>query len=73
MDRKRDAQTTGGLQRFEMVYLNKAQAQGLSLFNPEVINYVMTLMGDRTIPEGAYLVAGLDPAATGYQAGFYGQ
>ena len=23
-----------------------------------------------TIPQGAYLVAGLDPAATGYQAGF---
>ena len=71
MDRKRDAQTTGGLQRFEMVYLNKAQAQGLSLFNPEVIKLCYDPNWDiGEIPNGAYLVAGLDPAATGYQAGF---
>ena len=71
MDRKRDAQTTGGLQRFEMVYLNKAQAQGLSLFNPEVIKLCYDPNWEiGQIPEGAYLVAGLDPAATGYQAGF---
>ncbi len=71
MDRKRDAQTTGGLARFEMVYLNKAQAQGLSLFNPEVIKLCYDPNWDiGQIPDGAYLVAGLDPAATGYQAGF---
>ena len=54
-----------------MVYLNKAQAQGLSLFNPEVIKLCYDPNWDiGQIPDGAYLVAGLDPAATGYQAGF---
>ena len=71
MNRKRDAQTTGGVQRFEMVYLNKAQAKGLSLFNPEVIKECYNQNVDLgNIPHSAYLVAGLDPAATGYQAGF---
>ena len=71
MNRKRDAQTTGGVQRFEMVYLNKAQAKGLSLFNPEVIKECYDQNVDLgNIPQSAYLVAGLDPAATGYQAGF---
>ena len=71
MNRKRDAQTTGGVQRFEMVYLNKAQAKGLSLFNPEVIKECYDQNVDLgNIPQSSYLVAGLDPAATGYQAGF---
>jgi hypothetical protein len=71
MDRKRDAMTTGGLKNFEMVYLNKAYSDSLRLFNPEQIEkcYVPD-MGLGYIPEGSYLVAGLDPAATGYQAGF---
>tara|TARA_B100000427_G_scaffold212572_2_gene177334 strand:- start:3154 stop:5064 length:1911 start_codon:yes stop_codon:yes gene_type:complete len=71
MDRKRDAMTTGGLKNFEMVYLNKAYNDSLSLFNPESIEKCYKpSMPLGTVPEGAYLVAGLDPAATGYQAGF---
>ena len=71
MDRKRDAMTTGGLKNFEMVYLNKAYNDSLRLFNPESIEkcYVADMpLG--FVPSGSYLVAGLDPAATGYQAGF---
>jgi len=71
MNRKRDSMTTGGLKNFEMVYLNKAFSQAARLFNPEMVAkcYVPN-MSIGTIPQGAYLVAGLDPAATGYQAGF---
>ena len=67
--RKQDSMTTGGLQRFEMVYLNRAVAGGLQIFNPESIENCKT--GDHSIgviPPKSYLVAGLDPAATGYQA-----
>ena len=71
MNRKRDAQTTGGLGRFEMVYLNKAQSQGIALFNPEIIKECYDVNLDLgQVPQSSYLVAGLDPAATGYQAGF---
>ena len=71
MNRKRDSMTTGGLKNFEMVYLNKAFSQAARLFNPEMIAecYVPS-MNIGTVPSGSYLVAGLDPAATGYQAGF---
>jgi hypothetical protein len=71
MNRKRDSMTTGGLKNFEMVYLNKAFSQAARLFNPEMIAecYVPS-MNIGTVPNGSYLVAGLDPAATGYQAGF---
>ena len=67
--RRQDSMTTGGLQRFEMVYLNKAIAGGLQIFNPESIEACKqydTAIG--VVPNNSYLVAGLDPAATGYQA-----
>jgi hypothetical protein len=71
INRKRDAMTTGGLKNFEMVYLNKAYSDSLRLFNPEQIEKCYDPnIGLGHIPKGAYLVAGLDPAATGYQAGF---
>ena len=71
MNRKNDALTTGGLKNFEMVYLNKAMAEGLNIFNPEIIEKCYdTSIPLGYIPQGSYLVAGLDPAATGYQAGF---
>jgi hypothetical protein len=67
--RKQDSMTTGGLARFEMVYLNKTVAGGLTIFNPDDIeackDYEMML---GKIPKNSYLIAGLDPAATGYQA-----
>ena len=71
MNRKRDSMTTGGLKNFEMVYLNKAFSQAARLFNPEMVQECYRAdMNIGTIPSGSYLVAGLDPAATGYQAGF---
>jgi len=71
MNRKNDALTTGGLKNFEMVYLNKAMAEGLNIFNPEIIEKCYdTSIPLGYIPKQSYLVAGLDPAATGYQAGF---
>ena len=71
MNRKKDAMTTGGLKNFEMVYLNKAFNDSLRLFNPEQIQECYDPnMALGYIPQGSYLVAGLDPAATGYQAGF---
>lgn len=68
---KESSATTGGVHVFEMVYLNRANPKGASIFSPEAITkcYDETLdIGDVT--ESAYLVAGLDPAATGYQAAF---
>ncbi len=68
---KEASATTGGVHVFEMVYLNRANPKGASIFSPEAITkcYDDTLdIGDVT--ESAYLVAGLDPAATGYQAAF---
>ena len=71
MNRKKDAMTTGGLKNFEMVYLNKAFNETLRLFNPEQIQQCYDQnMRLGYVPPGSYLVAGLDPAATGYQAGF---
>jgi len=71
MSRKADAQTTGGLNRFEMVYLNKAFQAGAVLFRPDAIEACYdysTKIGD--VPPRTRLIAGLDPAATGYQAAF---
>ena len=67
--RRQDSMTTGGLQRYEMVYLNKAIAGGLQIFNPDLIENCKVydkFLG--VVPPKSYLVAGLDPAATGYQA-----
>ena len=41
MSRKRDAMTTGGLQRFEMVYQNRPGEGGASIFNIEAITQCM--------------------------------
>ena len=71
LSRKRDAMTTGGLQRFEMVYQNRPGEGGASIFNIEAISECMDktkVVGE--IPQHSYLVAGLDPAASGYQAAF---
>ena len=71
MSRKRDAMTTGGQQRFEMVYMNRPGERGASIFNVEAITSCMDRqLNIGNIPKGSYLVAGLDPAATGYQAAF---
>ena len=71
MDRKRAAETTGGRAIYEMVYLNVAMPDGLSLFDRVEIEECREQKRDiGHIPHGTRLIAGLDPASTGYQAAF---
>ena len=63
------AETTGGRNIFEMVYLNKAVPAGMELFGAEMIDSCLDrsrILGD--VPPHTALIAGLDPASTGYQA-----
>ena len=65
------AETTGGKSIFEMVYLNKAFAEGIAMFDVEEIDNCRDanrVIGQ--VPAGVKLIAGLDPASTGYQAAF---
>ena len=69
--RKTAAETTGGKAIFEMVYLNKAFVDGITMFDVEEIDVcrdVNRVIGQ--VPAGTHLIAGLDPASTGYQACF---
>jgi hypothetical protein len=71
MSQKNNADTTGGRAIFEMVYLNKAFVEGITMFNSEEIDQCRDV--NRTIghiPAGTHLIAGLDPASTGFQACF---
>jgi len=69
MDRKRAAETTGGRAIYEMVYLNVAMPDGLALFEREEIEQCRDQKRDiGNLPQGVRLIAGLDPASTGYQA-----
>jgi len=71
MDRKRAAETTGGRAIYEMVYLNVAMPEGLSLFDRVEIEACRDQGRDiGQIPPGTRLIAGLDPASVGYQAAF---
>ena len=71
MDRKKAADTTGGRAIYEMVYLNVAMPDGLTLFDREEIESCRDQKRDiGNIPRGVRLIAGLDPASTGYQAAF---
>ena len=71
MGQKDNADTTGGRAIFEMVYLNKAFVEGITMFNSDDIDQcrdVNRRIGH--IPAGTHLIAGLDPASTGFQACF---
>ena len=71
LSRLQAAETTGGKAIFEMVYLNKAFVDGITMFDVEEVDKcrdVNRIIGQ--IPAGCHLVAGLDPASTGYQAAF---
>ncbi len=60
--KKNNADTTGGRAIYEMVYLNKAFVEGITMFNSEDIDQcrdVNRVVGQ--VPAGTYLVAGLDP------------
>ena len=69
---KRTSARSLGLEgQWEMVYLNQPQPEGMTIFVREEIeacyNWERTCGVDR-VPEDLRLVAGLDPASTGYQA-----
>jgi hypothetical protein len=69
MSQKNNADTTGGRAIFEMVYLNKAFVEGITMFNSEDIDQcrdINRVVGH--VPAGTHLIAGLDPASTGFQA-----
>ena len=71
MGQKDNADTTGGRAIFEMVYLNKAFVEGITMFNSDDIDQcrdVNRVIGQ--VPAGTHLIAGLDPASTGFQACF---
>jgi len=59
---------------YEMIYLNDPLADGFSIFTAEEIgksyNQSRILGTDGIPPKGRRMIAGLDPSATGYQAGF---
>lgn len=69
MSRQQAAETTGGRQIYEMVYYNQAFVEGTQIFNMDMIDQCMrTDLTIGQIPGNLYLVAGLDPASSGYQA-----
>jgi hypothetical protein len=71
MSQRRNAQTTGGLAIFEMVYLNRPFSEGLQMFKVDSLDASRDESRSiGNIPSGCRLIAGLDPAATGYQAAF---
>lgn len=85
MQQRKAAETTGGVSRFNMVYLNQAEGKGLTIFGAAEIaacrdyNYRIGMIPTPIIPDGSdpdtevggiSLVAGLDPSGSGYQAAF---
>lgn len=66
------AETTGGRNVFDMVYLNQAYSVGMTIFNLEDIEscYRPNLVVGQIPNRNLHLVAGLDPASSGHQAAF---
>jgi hypothetical protein len=67
--RLHSAESTGGRQTFEMVYFNQAYVEGTQIFTMNIIDQCMRpdlVLGQ--VYKNLYLVAGLDPASSGYQA-----
>lgn len=71
MEQKNDLANLPGI--FELVYLNDPGKTGVSIFVTDIIQdcYDPRIdLGTADLPQNARLIAGLDPAATGYQASF---
>ena len=69
MSRLHSAESTGGRQTFEMVYYNQAYVEGTQIFTMNMVDQCMRpdlVLGQ--VYKNLYLVAGLDPASSGYQA-----
>ena len=66
------AETTGGRNVFDMVYLNQAYSVGMTIFNLEDVEncYRSNLTIGHIPHQNLHLVAGLDPASSGHQAAF---
>lgn len=67
---RRSFAITGGESLFLMVYQNVATAEGLVIFDAQKMMRCRTGRHIGQIPPGSRLIAGLDPATTGYQASF---
>lgn len=63
-----EQQSSMGRALYEMVYLNRPRAEGLAVFSKEAIDACKTRRVLGEVPDYVRLVAGLDPASTGYQA-----
>ena len=77
MSQKKASETTGGTGIFAMVYLNESSERGLQTFTREIVDpcrdpsYVVGQIPPlEEGSSGVRLVAGLDPAGSGYQAAF---
>lgn len=73
MTKKRGAIARGNPNLFEMVYQNNPQGEGVMVFDKQSVEASRNpsrVVGLSGIPSGFQLIAGLDPSATGYQAGF---
>ena len=69
MSRLHSAESTGGRQTFEMVYYNQAYIEGTQIFTMNIVDQCMRpdlILGQKY--QNLHLVAGLDPASSGYQA-----
>lgn len=85
MQQKRASAAGGGVARFNMVYLNQVEGEGMTIFVAAEIaacrskNYAVGQIPSPVRPDsadtnedlgGISLVAGLDPSGSGYQAAF---
>lgn len=73
--KRRSAEAQGLLANFEMVYLNNPRPPGMAVFDRDAIEACYNPARGLGLPSfdeprSLRLVAGLDPSATGYQAGF---
>lgn len=73
LNEKRTSAAARGLEgHWEMVYLNAPRPEGLAIFVKEHMDACLNPnrgVGTEGLPSDLQIVAGLDPAATGYQAG----
>jgi len=71
MDQLAASELSGGRALWEMVYLNRPSAEGLTIFSRDQLHASRNPNRDiLEYPDDAVLVAGLDPSAVGYQASF---
>ena len=71
MDQLVASETSGGRAMWEMVYLNRPTVEGLTIFSRDALHLSRNSNRDLLeYPDETILVAGLDPSAVGYQAGF---